>query len=396
MTTFDVLLDTNVFIKAKYAFDKTSLDYLRKYCDDGVACLYTNDIIMREVRNHISTDVTLLAAKAKNAIKNHGELISAITREEFEKVQTVLLSAPENLLAAFNSYMENATVLSNADLSAIELFNDYFDSNPPFETRKEKKAEFPDAAIIMSIKHYLSAHEGVYLHIVTDDNGWHAALNDVPNAIMYKDIKTLLTAISKGQEELYNQIISFVGEKITSLENDVRDWLYGQAWEFAVDEEELCVECDEVNEIDVEDVSLVLDSVEYIDRREGTAIASISGMAKITIDFSYIDHSYEVYDKEDHEWHNTQYGDGQVKIDIPISLSVSVLLPDEDESEFDIEAPDYDALDKNSVSTVDYELTERVDDIRWPDFDICPDCGQKIGLHNDGGNGFCINCAPNH
>ena len=40
MTTFDVLLDTNVFIKAKYAFDKTSLDYLRKYCDDGVACLY--------------------------------------------------------------------------------------------------------------------------------------------------------------------------------------------------------------------------------------------------------------------------------------------------------------------------------------------------------------------
>lgn len=28
--------------------------------------------------------------------------------------------------------------------------------------------------------------------------------------------------------------------------------------------------------------------------------------------------------------------------------------------------------------------------------DVCPDCGSPIGIANDGGNGFCINCAPNH
>ncbi len=26
----------------------------------------------------------------------------------------------------------------------------------------------------------------------------------------------------------------------------------------------------------------------------------------------------------------------------------------------------------------------------------CPDCGCNITTQNDGGNGFCINCASNH
>mgnify|MGYP006916288650 CR=1 FL=1 len=29
-------------------------------------------------------------------------------------------------------------------------------------------------------------------------------------------------------------------------------------------------------------------------------------------------------------------------------------------------------------------------------YDTCPECGCPIGIDNDGGNGFCINCAPNH
>lgn len=27
---------------------------------------------------------------------------------------------------------------------------------------------------------------------------------------------------------------------------------------------------------------------------------------------------------------------------------------------------------------------------------FCPDCGEPMSMENDGGNGFCINCAPNH
>ena len=29
-------------------------------------------------------------------------------------------------------------------------------------------------------------------------------------------------------------------------------------------------------------------------------------------------------------------------------------------------------------------------------YTTCPDCGKPISFENDGGNGFCINCAPEH
>lgn len=29
-------------------------------------------------------------------------------------------------------------------------------------------------------------------------------------------------------------------------------------------------------------------------------------------------------------------------------------------------------------------------------YDTCPECGKRINRENDGGNGFCIDCAPNH
>lgn len=27
---------------------------------------------------------------------------------------------------------------------------------------------------------------------------------------------------------------------------------------------------------------------------------------------------------------------------------------------------------------------------------FCPDCGEPMSMENDGGNGFCTKCAPNH
>ena len=29
-------------------------------------------------------------------------------------------------------------------------------------------------------------------------------------------------------------------------------------------------------------------------------------------------------------------------------------------------------------------------------YTTCPECGRSISIENDGGNGFCKDCAPNH
>ena len=77
-------------------------------------------------------------------------------------------------------------------------------------------------------------------------------------------------------------------------------------------------------------------------------------------------------------------------------MSVSVILPDESNNVFDLDAPDFEELDRDAIVTIGYELIEQNENLCEPYYDVCPDCGQKIGLHNDGGNGFCIDCASNH
>lgn len=39
-----------------------------------------------------------------------------------------------------------------------------------------------------------------------------------------------------------------------------------------------------------------------------------------------------------------------------------------------------------------YEEDEHGEDI----YNVCPDCGREMNIENDGGNGFCTECAPNH
>ena len=396
MAEFNLLLDTNIFIKNKYGFSSGSLFNLKKHCDDGVATMYTNDIILREVRRHIKSDVGLLAAQAKNAIKDHKELVNAITPEAFEEVKKMLLSAPDNLRATFDSYMQDAVQLSNEKLSIIDLLNDYFAPNSPFEGNKEKRSEFPDATIIMSIKRYIALMGGEALHVVTDDNGWHNALKDTVGIVMHKEVKTLLTAISQKQEGLFKKITAYVGTQLEVLQTQSEMWLIDQSWDFVVDEIDTCVECDAIDEIKVKSINPILDSIEYIDAREGNAVVTLSDVASIKINFSYVDHTEEIYDKEDGVWYNTIYGNGDAEIAVPFSLSVMVLFTDGADGEFDLDAPDFDELDKSNIVILNHELAEQNDYISDPYYDICPDCGGKIGLHNDGGNGFCIKCASAH
>ena len=392
MAHFNVFLDTNIFISAKYNFEGGALNSLKKHCENGTVALYTNDIILREVLHHIDSDVDMLAKQAKNSIKNHRELVNAITQQTYKEIEATLLDAPKRLAIQFETFMRKATVIPNAGLSMVELFDHYFANTAPFENREKKKSEFPDAVAIMSIRRYVEETTGVVLHVVTDDDGWHAALKGISRINVYKDLKTLLTQIAK-EEELYVQIAQYMGEHIENLQPFVESWFFDQDWSTSVDNIELCIECDEIDDMHIAEVKLVPDGVEFIDRDAGCAVATFSGIARVHLGFSYTDHTHETYDREDHVWLNTIYGKGVAEVEIPFSGSVAILISEDGEMEYD--STNFDKIDLGAIESIEYELTPYREDDN-PYFDTCPDCGNPIGIHNDGGNGFCIDCASRH
>ena len=393
MNCFNVLLDTNIFMAAKYNFAGGSLNNLKKYCDNGTVTLFTNDIILREVQSHIDEDVGLMARQAKNAIRQHGELVNAITRQTYETIEVTLLNASKSLYAQFDAYMAGATILSNEGLSVDALFTDYFGKHAPFEGNEKKKWEFPDAAVIMSIKRYLDTTQGTAIHVVSDDNGWHNALKGIDGVVVYKNLSELLAKIAEAEKELYVQITKYMETCVAELRSSAESWIVCQDWSAFIDNIEMCVECDDLVDIYVTEIALSPEGVEYIDREGEFASALFSGVATFFLGFDYVDHTNEVYDREDRVYYNTIYGKGAAELKVPFTGSVTVLIPND--GEMVLNSSDFDEVTLGDVEIVDYKLTPyRNDDD--PYFAICPDCGKPIGIYNDGGNGFCVDCAAHH
>ena len=393
MGRFNVLIDTNIFMAAKYNFSGGSLCNLKKYCEDGIAVLFTNDIILREVASHIDEDVGLMARQAKNAIGQRAELVNAITQEVYQSIKDTILGATKGLHSQFEAYMAGATNLSNGGLTIDVLFDQYFGKCAPFEGNEKKKWEFPDAAVIMSIKRYIAENPGVQLHVITDDNGWHNALKETEGVFLYKNLKELLAKIAEDEQELFTKILQYMETCVEELRRPTEDWVVCHDWSAIVDNIEMCVECDELEDIYVTSIDLAPDSIEYIDRDGEFASALFSGTVTFLLGFDYIDHTSETYDKEDNIYYNTIYGKGAAEVEMRFAGATTVLTPCGGEMELNSDT--FDEITIESIEVIDYKLTPyRNDDA--PYFSVCPDCGQPIGINNDGGNGFCSDCAANH
>ena len=392
MSHFNVLIDSNIFMAAKYNFNNGSLRNLKKYCDDGIVTLFTNDIILREVRAHINDDVSQIARKAKNAIKQHSELFYAIPKDVYQNIETTILAAPKSLCSHFEEYVKDATLLPNKNVSVEILFDKYFDRIAPFEDIEKKKCEFPDAVILMSIEQYVDAHPGITFSVISNDDGWHNALKDNKRISLYRNLTELLSEIA-AEQKLYTQITLYMGTCMNELLPSTEDWLVSQDWSPIVNTINACIECDDVEDFYMTAITLSPNDVEYIDLRDEFASALYTGTATCFVGFSYIDHSNETYDREDNVYYNTIYGKGAVELEVSFSGSVTVITPQEGAME--LNSSSFDEITIEDVEITDYQLTpyRHNDD---PYFAECPDCGQPIGIHNDGGNGFCAECALRH
>lgn len=80
--------------------------------------------------------------------------------------------------------------------------------------------------------------------------------------------------------------------------------------------------------------------------------------------------------------------------------AISEWLPGVEEKQ-EVEFNDY--IDMPSMFELNEDELIETEDLSEPEFvdetegySICPDCGCSIAIENDGGNGFCTKCAPNH
>lgn len=168
--------DTTAAKENGYRFDSGLLGQLKQFEDSPVQ-IVMSEVVMREILRHIleplSQTLLELNAKLENAQKK-----DLLTDGGYQEVKSILKNQPspaviaEERIALFEEGT-GAIVVTVDGVSVRSLIDDYFSFVPPFEDRKDKKHEFPDAIALRSLEQW-AKENGKKLLAVSNDKGWAA------------------------------------------------------------------------------------------------------------------------------------------------------------------------------------------------------------------------------
>lgn len=392
-----VFVDTQVYMNESYNFnEKGNLNYFRKQILDGNVIHLTSGVVVGEVEKHIKKDVSDAISSFNKAADDRR---FAIFREkEYKQLQK--LNETEMIaeaLSIFHTFLSDtkAFMLNMETIDLPSVISDYFETKLPFGVRKDKKNEFPDAFNLSMLRKYAVHNHPV---IIVSGDGDFSSEEDI---VCFKTLGELLDAIN-SQNEITHKVKKYLKNKCQFIYDEVESELMDNGYALAVDgtdtDRKGCphgVEYDEVELLSFVAMSLTNIDVVNIDLSE--RILTINLDCKATLEFSctFLDEMWGDYSSYGtmEETHNTM---------VPITINVS-FEQDEDNINFDIDSL---SVDLSDIELNQYTLKEgsrvRTDNRNqdWDDNEIvnnpCPDCGCEMTFETEGGNGFCVNCAPNH
>jgi hypothetical protein len=158
-----IFVDTQALRKARFDWNGRTLSKLAEFAKAGQIRLLVTDITVGEVRSQLRE---LLSEASSSIIKHSGILkqLGASIAVECMKDQESSLSRLET---AFGEFLKRTNAVSVPLISDVKsVLDDYFARRPPFSTKK--KAEFPDAISVASIRSWCEQHNST-AYVVSDD-----------------------------------------------------------------------------------------------------------------------------------------------------------------------------------------------------------------------------------
>ncbi len=380
-----VYLDTNVYYGAKFVFDRGKFETLKTLLNDGIIKVLYTSATKGEVLQHIEEDITKEITAYNRAIRKN---LSSFKIDEDLSIQEISIhdfvrDRKDKLQSFFD--LANVESISLNPLNAEMLMDDYFNMNPPFESKKPH--EFKDAIMINAIRNYQrAANEKIC--IVSDDAGFRKAFEENANFICFEYLSYFFNYIQEERalNTYYSSLIAngfFEDEIENYLEaldidrGDYSDW-----------------ECDskELRDLDCE--------LLYIerDRNPEKLQLHIQLNYDIDVEISHRDDDLSYYDKEEHRYLFEEYVTWLERHTLSEEIIVLCSIVNDGEYfEFEkiISDRKYDFLDLCDDTMYDFDeisSTQNED----PNLVYCAQCGRIIGhtpIYFDyDGEPLCGNC----
>ena len=366
---FNVFLDTEIFSHEKNDISSRKLTSLRKYCQIGLVKLYLCDVVVREVKSHLVTELTEQYESIQK--KCESKPISLLQKNSVPVVELPdLEQLKERLFRQFDDYLEetDCEIIDSKQVQLPELLDDYFNEVPPFEEKKAKKHEFPDAIIIKAIKSFFQ-QVPERLYIVSNDGGWKAAFAGQQKYEVIDSLDDMLKTVSQFCKEPFaDKYISFLSDHSEEIVERIKDRLENDIdWNEKVGNE--VIEADEVFEFEVERIRLRDNDFEYVGKDGATV--NLSAEVHIKLQYTYNDYTGSFQDDETGDLYNVASGEMTERHKFYLDLSVGI---DAEGEIMDISDYSFDDFDLDDHETLlerkNEEYTEGPDEDYFADYDF--------------------------
>lgn len=303
MESWNVFIDTSIFISENYSFKSKLFSSLVSLCKSGHVSILLTDITIEEIKANLLKSVNEAEAVIKKGstkakvLRNLDTDCCNFLFEKFDKEK--IFNQLKYQLGAFIRSCD-IEIIKASEISAKDIFFNYFHCKPPFGEGK-KKSEFPDAFVIAAIVEWCEKNDSE-VNIVSEDP-------DFQNAISGKDSLEYFSSLSKFVETILadeNILISIIHEQMKSHSEMIFNSIAEQVKEY-----ELLVEdADPDAEAFVDDVSIIdLSDESVIQVSENMATVIAAARAYLKIDVNCFDPDSWYKDSEDktiHYWNKIE------------------------------------------------------------------------------------------
>lgn len=221
----NIFLDTNIFESNNF-FHGTSIHGLLRYAKEGIIKFYMTDISYNEIISRIEINLF----EAKNDINQYANQIDkSRILKNVQKYQdiTKLKYNVNDLLAEIKKQLDvniensNIQFIKPDGVDINEIFYAYYHNLPPFNSKPNKKHEFPDAFIIKTIESWCKINKTKMI-FVTKDNDFKDYKSS--RIIFMNDLNVLLDKISKYYDYKKGaRLIPRIEKRIIKYENKISD-----------------------------------------------------------------------------------------------------------------------------------------------------------------------------
>lgn len=255
----------------------------------------------------------------------------------------------------FENFLKNNSIeIIPSEFNQHELIDMYFNTKAPFS--EQKKHEFPDAIILLSLLQY-SKDKNKELIIVSNDNGFELFCEN-KGIKHYKYISDVINQLNI--ENIEKEIIYIYNNSFEKIKQKIIDEIKSNTDEFILYSydsiDEVYVDNIEIIDINIENVNIInIDIDSYLIEVE------INTNIAFNLNASYADENNMHYDKED----NVYYCLGKINADIQLIEQVFCSA----KIYFDKDVKDFDYLGDFEIINKEFEFSLNEHTIKYTEWE---------------------------